>query len=151
MEIIGSVILSLLHSILFYGREIGISMILFQIIFNGVMLYILHKKNKIQNKLGMLLVVPIIILSSTFFIFANRTFYVANIVIIIILDLLMYVITTNKKDYISNHLYNVFELFSCTIAGWSEGAKYTKNALKESKKSTDEVKKQKLRKVMISL
>lgn len=148
MEIVGSFILSLVHSILLYGKELGVSMILFQIVFNLVMLYILQKKKRIQNKLGILLIIPILILSSTFFIFANRTFYIANIVIIIILDLLMYVITTNKKDYLSNHLYNTFELFSCTIAGWSEGGKYTKNALKTSNKNTD---KEKLKKVIISL
>ena len=32
MEIVGSIILSITQSILFYGKEIGISMLLFEII-----------------------------------------------------------------------------------------------------------------------
>ena len=52
---VGSIILSISQSILFYGKEIGISMLLFAIICNGIGFYILHKKNKIQNRAGMLL------------------------------------------------------------------------------------------------
>ena len=74
MEIVGSIILSISQSILFYGKEIGISMLLFAIICNGIGFYILHKKNKIQNRAGMLLIIPILLLSSTYFIFANKTF-----------------------------------------------------------------------------
>ena len=47
-------------------------MILFEIISNGIVYYILNKKNKIQNKAGMLLIIPILLLSSTYFIFANK-------------------------------------------------------------------------------
>ena len=74
MEIIGSIILSIAQSILFFGKEIGISMIFFVIIFNGTVLYILHKRHKIQNKNGLLLMIPIFLLSITFFLFANKTF-----------------------------------------------------------------------------
>lgn len=151
MEISGSIILSIVHSILFFDKEIGISMILFQIIFNGVMIYILQKKNKIQNKTGLILMIPILLLSSAFFIYANRTFYVANIVIIVILDLLMYVISTNKKDYLSNHLYNTFELFSDTIANCNEAAKHTKNITKEQIKEKGKINGKSVKKVMISL
>ena len=45
MEIVGSIILSITQSILFYGKEIGISMLLFEIICNGIVYYILYKKN----------------------------------------------------------------------------------------------------------
>lgn len=151
MEIIGSIILAITHSILFYGKQIGISMIIFETIFNVVMLYILHKKNKIQNKAGILLLIPVFILSSTFFIFANNMFYVANIAIIFILNLLMYVITTNNKDYLSNHLYNTFELFSSTIAECNESAKYTKEKAKENIKVKNTVSKEVLKKFALSL
>lgn len=46
MEIVGSIILSITQSILFYGKEIGISMLLFEIICNGIMYYILYEKIK---------------------------------------------------------------------------------------------------------
>ena len=82
MEIVGSIIISIVQSILFYGKSIGISMILFEIILNSVILFILHRKNKIKNKNGLLLLIPITLLSCTFAIFANKTFYLANICII---------------------------------------------------------------------
>lgn len=83
MEIIGSLILSLTQSILFYGKQIGISMLIFEVVCNGIILFVLNKKEKIQNKAGLWLMVPIVLLSSTYFIFANRTFlcckYICNI------------------------------------------------------------------------
>ena len=81
MEIISSTILAIIQSILFYGKEIGISMLIFSIIGNGLISYILIRKNKIKNKKGFFLIIPIILLSSTYFIFANTTFYIANIFI----------------------------------------------------------------------
>lgn len=126
MEIIGSFILSILHSILFYGKEIGISCVLFFTIGNGIIYYILYKKNKIQNKAGILLMIPILLLSSTYFIFANSTFYIANIFILIILNLIMYIILTNKKNYFKNYLYNSVELLANTISEYGDSAKYTK-------------------------
>ena len=57
MEILGSIILSIVQSILFYAKEIGISMLLFEIICNGIVYYILNKKNRIENKNGILLMV----------------------------------------------------------------------------------------------
>ena len=40
MEIIGSIILSIVQSILFYRKDLGISMVLFVIIANGIIYYI---------------------------------------------------------------------------------------------------------------
>lgn len=120
MEIVGSIILSISQSILFYGKEIGISMLLFAIICNGIGFYILHKKNKIQNRAGMLVIIPILLLSSTYFIFANKTFYIANIFVILLLDLIMYVILINKKEYLTSYLYGTFKLETDTISGYKE-------------------------------
>ena len=50
MEIVGSIILSITQSILFYGKEIGISMLLFSVIGNVIIYYILNKNKKIKNK-----------------------------------------------------------------------------------------------------
>lgn len=68
MEIIGSFILAVIQSILFYGKEIGISMVLFFSIGNGIIYYILNRKNRIKNKNGFWLLIPIVLLSSTYFI-----------------------------------------------------------------------------------
>lgn len=101
-------------------------MILFEIISNGIVYYILHKKNKIQNKAGMLVIIPILLLSSTYFIFANKTFYIANIFVILTLKLIMYVILTNKKDYLTNYLYRTFQLVTDAISGYKEGIDLSK-------------------------
>ena len=50
IEIVGSIAISIIQSILFYNREIGISMLLFLTIGNGIIFYILYKKNKIENR-----------------------------------------------------------------------------------------------------
>ena len=73
MDIVGSIILAVTQSIFFYGKEIGISMLLFEVICNAIVYYILYTKNKILNKTGLLLMIPIVLLSSTYFIFANTT------------------------------------------------------------------------------
>ena len=82
MEIIGSFVLSIIQSILFYDKQIGISMLIFEAVCNGIILFVLNKKEKIENKAGLWLMVPIFLLSSTYFIFANKIFYVANIFVI---------------------------------------------------------------------
>ena len=74
MEIIGSLILSLTQSILFYGKQIGISMLIFEIVCNGIILFVLNKKEKIQNKAGLWLMVPIVLLSSTYLYFLIELF-----------------------------------------------------------------------------
>ena len=43
MEIIGSLILSLTQSILFYGKQIGISMLIFEVVCNGIILFVLNQ------------------------------------------------------------------------------------------------------------
>ena len=151
MEILGSIILSIVQSILFYGKEIGISMLLFEIICNGIIYYILNKKNKIQNKNGILLMIPIVLLSSTYFIFANTTFYIANIFVILVTNLIMYVILTNEKDYLKNYLYKTFELATNTIKEYKEGIKLTKRTSRKIITKNENINKENLKRVAISL
>ena len=131
MEIIGSLILSLTQSILFYGKQIGISMLIFEVVCNGIILFVLNKKEKIQNKAGLWLMVPIVLLSSTYFIFANRTFYVANIFVIFALNFIMYVILTNLKGTLTNYLYKTGLLFTDTVGEWQDGLKLSKEVVNE--------------------
>ena len=131
MEIIGSLILSLTQSILFYGKQIGISMLIFEVVCNGIILFVLNKKEKIQNKAGLWLMVPIVLLSSTYFIFANRTFYVANIFVIFALNFIMYVILTNLKGTLTNYLYKTGMLFTDTVGEWQDGLKLSKEVVNE--------------------
>lgn len=151
MEIVGSVILSIVQSILFYGKEIGISMLLFEIICNGIVYYILNKKNRIENKNGILLMIPILLLSSTYFIFANTTFYIANIFVILVLNLIMYVILVNEKNYLTNYLYRTFELITNTIMRYKEGVELTKRASRKIVTKNENINKENIKKVAISV
>lgn len=151
MEIISSIVLAIFQSILFYGKEIGISMLLFSVIGNVIIYYILNKNKKIKNKNGFILIIPIILLSSTYFIFANRIFYILNILIIILLNLLMYGIVINPKNYLKNYLLNSIELLKSTITGFHDGVEYTKKEAKQHIKTNDKINKDNIKKIAISL
>lgn len=131
MEIIGSIVIAILQSILFYGNKIGISMLIFEIIFNGILFFIFAKKNRIKNKMGTVLILPIMILSGTFLIFTNKIFYIANIFIIILLNILMYIILLNKKTYLKNSLIYIFEFIINAISNIKLPINYTKREIRE--------------------
>ena len=151
MEIISSTILAILQSILFYGKEIGISMLIFSIIGNGLISYILIRKNKIKNKKGFFLIIPIILLSSIYFIFANTTFYIANIFIIILLNIMMYAIAITPKNYLKGYIVDSLKLLKDTITGLKEGIDYTKEKSKENTKNKRKIEKENVKKIAISL
>lgn len=146
MEIIGSFILAIFQSILFYEKQIGISMLIFTFVGNGIIFYILKKKNKIVNYSGLLLMIPIILLSSSYFLFTNKIFYIANIFILIILHFLMFAIITNKKDYLKNHISKAIALFSNTIFEYNDGIEYAKGNIKL--KNTKKIDKDRLQKIL---
>ncbi len=80
--IIGSLILSILHSILFYGQDLGISVLLFAVVSIFLLMTFLKKHDRIKNSNALYLAFPILLLSATYFIFNNTFFYVLNLVVI---------------------------------------------------------------------
>ncbi len=90
-----TIILCLLHSILLVNQSLGINVILFTIPLLGTIIYFLKENKSIKNKKGLLLIIPIIILSSTYFIYSN-IFNELNILVIPALYFLMYAITMDK-------------------------------------------------------
>lgn len=135
MEIIGSAILAVAQSILFYGKSLGISMLLFEIICNGIILYVLNKNGKIKNKRGFLFIIPIILLGSTYFIFANTTLYILNIFAILLLNFMMYVVLINEKSFFVNYLSKTFNLVTDTVTGYKEGFEFSKQKSKDKIKT----------------
>ena len=85
--LIGALFLSLWQSLLFWKQDLGISVLLFTI--PTVWITIKLLKGNTRNKKALLISIPIIVLSSTYFIFDNLTFYLINIVLIPILYLIM--------------------------------------------------------------
>lgn len=100
ITVIGSFLIAILHSILFYGQELGISVFLFCLALGIFILYILEKNNKIKNKKALILCVPIMLIAATYFIFNNSFFYVTNIIALIILFALMVILAVFEKTSI---------------------------------------------------
>lgn len=80
--ILGSLILAIVHSILFYGQDFGISVLLFAIPSIYLLIALLKKNNKIKNEKALYLSIPILLLSSTYLFFNNSFFNVLNIITI---------------------------------------------------------------------
>ena len=152
MEILGSLILSVTHSILFYGKEIGISMILFTILGNVILYYILSKKNKIINKKGFILLIPIVLISFTYFIYANTTLQILNIFALLILNIIMYsIVVGEKNNALVMHLYSALEIAKNTIEDYLEVIKYSNKKVKEHIKIGKKLDDNKIKRVGMSL
>lgn len=82
---IGSLIFAIWIVTLFFGKTIGISMFLFITPFVYFLIHILEKNNKIKNPKSKILLIPVLLLSSTYFIYDNDFFYNLNLLIIPIL------------------------------------------------------------------
>lgn len=102
--LIGALFLSLWQSLLFWKQDLGISVLLFTIPIIWITTKLL--KGNIKNKKALLISIPIIVLSSTYFIFDNLTFYLINIVLIPILYLIMIIWATSDFQ-IKTILYKI--------------------------------------------
>ena len=71
---VGALLLGIWATILFFGKDIGLSMILFIVPFIYILIKILKDKQKINNKNAKILILPIILLSSTYFFYNNKFF-----------------------------------------------------------------------------
>ena len=90
--LIGTIILCILHSILLVNQSLGINVVLFTVPLLIFLILMMEQEKVIKNKLGLLFVIPIVLLSTTYFIYDN-TFKYLNIIVIPILYFLMYIFT----------------------------------------------------------
>lgn len=86
---LGSLLISIWTVILFWGKNIGLSMLLLVAPFIYFLISLLEKKNKIEYKEAKVLIIPIVLLASTYFIFDNSFFNKLNLVVIPVLIVLM--------------------------------------------------------------
>ena len=105
IAVLGSFLIAILHSILFFEQELGISVFLFCISLGFFIIYILDKNDKIKNKKALVLCVPILLISATYFIFNNSFFYIVNIIALIILFTVMVVLVVFERTTIG-HIFN---------------------------------------------
>lgn len=80
--ILGSLLIAILHSILFYGQDLGVSVLLFAIVIVFSLITFLKKQDKVKNTNAFYLAFPILLLSSTYLIFNNTFFYILNLFVI---------------------------------------------------------------------
>lgn len=83
--------------VLFYGKQIGLSMILFVAPLSYYLVHLLEKNNKIKNQRAKILLIPIILLASTYLIYNNQFFNNLNLIIIPFLIIVMLVSMFTKK------------------------------------------------------
>lgn len=69
-------ILSIWHLFLFYGKELGLSVILFILPLLGITFYVLKKWNKIERRYGLFFMIPIILLSCYYFVFIFKNEFI---------------------------------------------------------------------------
>ena len=111
-----SAFLAILQSILFWNKNLGISVFIFVLACILYLIYILSKNNKIINKKALIFVIPIILLSSTYFIFNNELFKILNIFVIIALGIIMCVYLCKPKI----EWPDFFKKIGCVFGGMFE-------------------------------
>lgn len=111
-----SCFLAILQSILFWNKEPGISVFIFTLACVLYLIYILNKNKKILNKKALILVIPIILLSSTYFIFNNILFKMLNIFVIVVLGIIMCIYLCKPKLKCPDF----FKKVGCVIGGMFE-------------------------------
>ena len=133
---IGALILSIWHSILFWDKEIGLSALLFAIPLIYVTVKIL--KGKTENKKALLLSIPIILLSSTYFLFNNSLFNALNIVIIPLLYIIMMMLATTKELKVKSIIFKILAVIIEPFNYFGEVVVELKNKILPSKEEKQE-------------
>lgn len=103
-------LLAIYHSILFYEKKLGLSVILFIIPLLIIICKILKNEEKVKDKKGFLFIIPITLLSMTYLFFNSLFFQITNLFIIPILFILMYIYTIKPTFKLPILLKNIFQL-----------------------------------------
>ena len=120
-------LLCILNSIILVNQDLGINVILFTIPLLVFIVWVLKSNDLIKNKTGLLFLIPIIILSSTYFIFDNSMKYL-NIIVIPFLYLLMYIFTIKPVSTITD---TIIEILNLIIKPLNNIGLFTKDGMKE--------------------
>ena len=152
---VGALILAIWFAILFVEKSIGLSMILFVIPFLYFFIYILEKNDKIKNKKNKFLLVPIILLASTYFIYNNKFFNLFNLLVIPILFIFMILSLIGEKLDVNKELFiNFFGFIFNPINFICESTEQFLKTIKEKNRpnfSNNEIKKGKIKKIIKAL
>lgn len=107
---LGSLLISIWIVVLFWGKSIGLSMLLLIAPFIYFLISLLEKRNKIEYKAAKILIIPIVLLASTYFIFDNSFFNKLNLIVIPGLIVLMLIKLMEKNLNIDKFFLRLVEL-----------------------------------------
>ena len=93
------ILLAIWNSILFFNKSLGISVILFML---------LKSNEKIINKNGLLLIIPILMLSVSYCIYNQTFFKILNSILIPFLTMLMFIMCIRPTNKFKTILQNIF-------------------------------------------
>jgi len=149
----GALIFSVLFVTLFFDKSIGLSMILFIGPFAYYIIYLLEKNKKIENSKAKILIIPIILLSATYFLFNNSFFNDLNILVIPLLIIFMILGLFNEKLKINpDFIGKILEMFLVPLSFIGETFEKLRNCLEEKLKiNIDSRKEAKIKKVAKSI
>lgn len=150
---IGALILSIWCVILFFGKNIGLSMLLFVVPFIYYVIHILEKNNKIENSKAKILIIPITLLASTYFLFNNSFFNKINIIVIPILIIIM-ILRLFKETFEMNlnSINKIIDLFFTPISFIGETFENLRNSFEDKLKiNIDSRKEQNAKKIIKSI
>lgn len=97
LVVIGSLVLSILASILFWGQTWGINIFLFVLPVMCFIIFLLEKYHKVKNRKGYWLVFPILLLAITYMIYQNQFFQMMNFIVMFLLYHVMLIWIMNKQ------------------------------------------------------
>ncbi len=133
-------LLSIWNVILFSGKSVGLSAVLFMVPMLILIYYFFKKKKLINNKKGLLFMIPIMLLSISYLIFDSTLFNGLNYLVIPTLMILMYIFTIKPTfklgEIVDNYIRLIFEPISC-IGTFIDDIK---NKFKTTKKISDNTK-----------
>lgn len=150
---IGALLLSIWCVTLFLEKSIGLSMLLFVVPLTYYIIHILEKNNKIENPKTKVLILPIILLASTYFLFNNSFFNTINIFAIPILIVIMILGLFKEKFELSPNLINkIFDIVFTPISFIGETfEKLTRYLGEKCKINIDSKKEHKIKRVIKSI
>lgn len=134
--IFSSLILSFIATFMLLFHQVGFSLVLFVIMFLGFLIAILKYNWRIKNNKYLLYIIPILLLSSTYFIFNNSYFSFFNYIAILVLFNIMVIGGINGNVKIDNFFNNAINILLEPLDNKKEVVKEITNlsVFKNSKK-----------------
>ena len=102
-------ILSVLNSLLIYGRSFGVNVAIYILLVSIYIVYILKSNKIIKNKKGLLFLIPITLLSLSY-IFYDNEFNHLNILVVPLMYALMYIFPIKPNFNIINIVEDIVYL-----------------------------------------